>query len=649
MQPRVKDFVCLIETPPRRTVAPCEISVSPTPSPIQQCALLGSRPGRLDDISSQNKVVLGFEDHASRMSPSRAGSLKQNLDTSGYKTNCANSELRAKRMSTQKPFREKTAELQDSLKSVEHISRRSLSQVGPHMQNLDASKTSSELRAKRMSTQNSFREIAELREPRKSIEQVSRRSLSQAGSHRQHLDADDKTSGEFRAKRMSTQNPVGKNIAEPQELRKTMDRVSRRSLSHAGSHRQHLDASKDKASGDVLPKRTSTDNPFCLPDLLDAKAAAVKAGSVAAEPVKVLGAGRGGIDELCTHLNDRMVAWALLRFQVGSGTFARIKFVVVQCNGADAPIMHRGLLKARGGEVLQLLGETHASMDLARVHELTTESVCQRLLPLFEADDLGCYSANALQEEYARMLATMQSEAAVPLKCEKRLVPKENKMSIVDALRAVGEDRGSCNWLLLDPSNRQLSGSGDGGLEEMKGCLQENKVLFGVLRLSFGHAGQESPRKGRKQASLVAPLTKYVFVHWVGSQVSIVQRGRLNAQLQWALGHVNSCCAIAFRREAFRLGDLTLEDLIEELKRRTGGALALRMSIAGHVASLQEEIWAKQERVPPPCSQPTKSEAKLLDVEDTISVVRAPSGNWNWVLCGWQPSPNPLVPKRGGC
>jgi len=127
-------------------------------------------------------------------------------------------------------------------------------------------------------------------------------------------------------------------------------------------------------------------------------------------------------------------------------------------------------------------------------------------------------------------------------------------------------------------------------------------------------------------------------------------RGRLNAQLHWALEHITSC-AIAFRREAFRLGDLKLEDLIEELKRRTGGALALRMSCAGHVAALQEEIRAKQERAapPPPCPQPAKSEAKILDVEDTISVVRAPSGSWNWVLCGWQPSPSPIVPKRGGC
>lgn len=420
-------------------------------------------------------------------------------------------------------------------------------------------------------------------------------------------------------------------FVECQKPRESSERVFRRSISHVGVPKPNLD---------------TADVSFCLPSI-HAPDTKTMAGLVSAGPVKALAVGRGGIDELCKNLNDRMVAWALLRFQVGSGTFARVKFVVIQCNGADAPAMIRGGLKARRCEVLQLLGETHASMDLTRVQELTTESVCQRLLPLFQADNLGSYSAQALQEEYARMLVAMQSEVEAPQKCEE-IVQKDETLSIADALRAVGEDRGSCNWLLLDPSNRQLFGYGHKGLEEMKECFQDNKVLFGVVRLTFGHAGQESPRKGRKQASSVAPLTKYVFVHWVGSKVSIVQRGKLNAQLQWALGHMNSCCAIAFRREAFCLGDLNLKDLIEELKRRTGGALALRMSCAGHVASLQEEIRAKQESVQP-CPIPAKSQEKIPNLEDAISVVRARSGSWNWVLCGWQPSSASLAPRRGGC
>jgi hypothetical protein len=411
--------------------------------------------------------------------------------------------------------------------------------------------------------------------------------------------------------------------------------------------RQKVHSSDEKASGEVRSKIEPTCNPFCLP-VADSSNVKAVAGTLSAGPVKVLGVGRGGIDELCKNLDDRMVAWALLRFQVGSGTFARIKFVVIQCNGADAPAMLRGGLKARRCEVLQLLGETHASMDLTRVQELTTESVCQRLLPLFEADDLGCYSASDLQKEYARMLATLQSEVEAPPQNDEQSIRNDRKLSVADALRAVGEDRGSCNWLLLDPSNRQLFGYGHKGLEEMKDCLQDNKVLFGVVRLSFGHAGQESPRKGRKQASLVAPLTKYIFVHWVGSQVSIVQRGKLNAQLQWALGHVNSCCAIAFRREAFHAGDLDLKDLIEELQRRTGGALAQRMSCAGHVASLQEEIQTRQARAVAPHIISTKQD-RIPNVEEAISIVRAPSGSLNWVLCGWQPPLTSRVPRRGGC
>lgn len=416
---------------------------------------------------------------------------------------------------------------------------------------------------------------------------------------------------------------------------------SKRALSYDGTHIQRLDTPDFNSINEFGMTKDWIEDEIVDSFVKNPSAPA------AAEPVKVLGVGSGGVDELRASLNDRAVAWALLRFQVGSGTFARTKFVVIQCNGADVPAKVRGLLKGRSGEVLQLFGETHASMDLARVRELTTESVCQRVLPLFGADDLGNYSASGLQEEYAKMLDSMQSEAQQ----KNEIVPKGVKMfSTSEALRAVGEDRGNCNWVLLDPANHELFSTGDHGLDEMKRHLQDDKVLFGVLRLSFANARQQSPRHGCAQASVVAPLTKYVFVHWVGSQVSIVKRGRLNAQLHWAVGQVSSCCAVAFRREAFSLNDLRLEDLIEELRRKTGGASALRMTCAGHVASLQEEIQERQEKEKAhvQCQQPARSEAKFIDIESNISVVRATSGQWNWVLCGWQTSPS-FLPKRGGC
>ena len=47
--------------------------------------------------------------------------------------------------------------------------------------------------------------------------------------------------------------------------------------------------------------------------------------------------------------------------------------------------------------------------------------------------------------------------------------------------------------------------------------LSQSKVLFGCLRFSFGVEGGSS-------------IVKHVFFHWVGTQVPVVLKGKLNAQ-----------------------------------------------------------------------------------------------------------------------
>eukprot|EP00425_Heterocapsa_triquetra_P045239 CAMPEP_0195086184 /NCGR_PEP_ID=MMETSP0448-20130528/26389_1 /TAXON_ID=66468 /ORGANISM="Heterocapsa triquestra, Strain CCMP 448" /LENGTH=163 /DNA_ID=CAMNT_0040119629 /DNA_START=33 /DNA_END=521 /DNA_ORIENTATION=- len=126
--------------------------------------------------------------------------------------------------------------------------------------------------------------------------------------------------------------------------------------------------------------------------------------SLTLEPVSVLGAGAGGLEELREHVDDKMVSFALLRFQVGGGTFVRTKLVAIHCNGGAAPVMLRGWLNARRDEVFSVSGEVHANIEVQHAEELTIEYLCERLLPLFAADS-GDYSLQALRHEYAKSVA----------------------------------------------------------------------------------------------------------------------------------------------------------------------------------------------------------------------------------------------------
>merc|ERR1719424_1891102 len=136
-------------------------------------------------------------------------------------------------------------------------------------------------------------------------------------------------------------------------------------------------------------------------------------------PPVVLGVGAGGAEELQQAIADTGVSWALLKFQIGSGTFMRTKLVAVRCNGEKTPVMRRGWYSARANEVLGLLGDVSASLEVTRADELTLDYLCERLLPLFVADDLN-FSRQDLQREYARMVENAKQAEQQRLRLQQR-------------------------------------------------------------------------------------------------------------------------------------------------------------------------------------------------------------------------------------
>jgi len=369
-----------------------------------------------------------------------------------------------------------------------------------------------------------------------------------------------------------------------------------------------------------------------------------RANGAARGPLVLLGAGAGGVEELRRALEGAGVCWALHRFQVGSGTFVRTKLVAIHVNAEHVPALQRARLNARGPEVLAALGKAHATLEVAKAEELTAEHLCRRLLPLFASDNLGDYSLLALQRDYERAVLRAGQVARRPQQAPEL----GSRASAEHALREVGLEAGQFNWALLDPARFELHGSGCGGLEEMRDHLAEDRVLFGILRLSFG-CGQ------RSGARTPAPhVTKHVLVHWMGPSVGAVQRGRWNARAQEAAALVARYCAVALRREVRRASDLRLEELLKDLRRLTAvDVAAARISAAEYLSALREEARerearARRQAVPQPCEQAPGPAG--IGLEDALAAVKEPSGDCDWLLCGWRPAlASPRSPALGGC
>lgn len=346
---------------------------------------------------------------------------------------------------------------------------------------------------------------------------------------------------------------------------------------------------------------------------------------------------------------------------------------------------------------MKAVGEVHATIEVTHESELNIGSICERLLPLFHGDDLN-YSARALHLEYENMVrqtearrAAQEAPAPVPV-AEAPVAAAPEAVLVVPvpeatppeattlqaALRSVSADAGLHNWLLLEPAKLGLHSVGSGGLEDLKGHLDEDKVLFGVVRLSFGrHA-----RSG---------ITKHFLVHWVGPAVSVVRRGVWNARLKTAAALLGAGCSLTFCRQAHRLADLQLEDVVAELRRlcvvdgvSADGIAASRISIEEYRAALADEARERERQERARRRNSVQSDRKLQaepqveeiqaaqavhavqapeakeakhevlhspqperQLQATLEEVRSATGSLNWVLIGWKRvAPLPPSPCR---
>lgn len=363
------------------------------------------------------------------------------------------------------------------------------------------------------------------------------------------------------------------------------------------------------------------------------------------ETASLVVAGVGcGIDELSERLNNDTVSWAMCRFNIGSGTFARVKVVTVTCNGKDTATVHRGRLQSRTPEALGLFEPYHVHVKVKSREELTLDFVLNELEGVCVADHMGEFSLDELRADYEKATEEARSARAKLEKerAEDAAPPEDIKLkrklsvSVPAALEALGAPDGRFNWVLLSPT-MELHNAGNMGLNELKESLDPDKVLFGTLRLKF-------PREGD-----APPVVKNLFIHWIGPNVSTVKRAQLSTKLEQAMNIFREVSILTFNKTAYTLDDLDIKEIIEELDRLTYDTdnLARDMSVEWYEEGLGAEIKQIAEHDKDlleaegmVCPHEGREEHKaspgytadLPDIETAVSIARQPDGAFNWML-----------------
>lgn len=408
---------------------------------------------------------------------------------------------------------------------------------------------------------------------------------------------------------------------------------------------------------------------------------------MAAHP-ELVAIGTGGIEVLGTAFDDSTVSWALVRVDVGAGQFARKKLIAFCCTGSKTPTMQRAHLLAHKNEIMSVMGSTHASFELQEASECTVEAALEKLLAVFASDNIT-YTPLELKREYERSLqkakvknrlrklkgkmsaflaiSSVSAEARAKQDAQSeatgahgadgddnvdvqghpnltRLWSSSKEATADDALAELARPTGKYNWAILEPTKFALHNAGMGSMEEMKEWFDADKVMFGVLRLSFG----KEP-----------PVTKHTFIHWIGPSVSAVKRGQWNSKFEAAQTEFKKHLTINHFITATDLDDLDLHDLVHDIKRLTYDANDTEVGVThesvvetakkraslnpmvalddvehnlkqqetSHLEAVQEE----EEEV----AQEEESEivrTNLPPIEEALSMVQARGGQYDWAI-----------------
>eukprot|EP01060_Flectonema_neradi_P037679 TRINITY_DN7658_c1_g1_i1.p1 TRINITY_DN7658_c1_g1~~TRINITY_DN7658_c1_g1_i1.p1 ORF type:complete len:470 (+),score=162.23 TRINITY_DN7658_c1_g1_i1:120-1412(+) len=226
--------------------------------------------------------------------------------------------------------------------------------------------------------------------------------------------------------------------------------------------------------------------------------------------LQVDGVGMGMMDEMQEYLDDGKVQFGLVMVPMGSGTFTRNKMIFVQWTGANCTGMKKAKAVQKSGEVGSLFGATHATYTIdGEREECSLDSAVEELKSVFVTDS-GNFSTAQLRADIEQRIKDQSPASPTSRKTAKDLGLSENTV-----LKELRKNLGAFNWCLLEPSPDPIKmfNAGSKSICEMHEYLEEDKVLYGLIRLGFGTGAYRR--------------TKWVCVTFVGENVGAMARGRM--------------------------------------------------------------------------------------------------------------------------
>ncbi|KAK3740051.1 hypothetical protein QZH41_016333, partial [Actinostola sp. cb2023] len=239
--------------------------------------------------------------------------------------------------------------------------------------------------------------------------------------------------------------------------------------------------------------------------------------------VEYRASGPGGLVELETHLKDDEVMYALVRLEEKFDLTLNVKFVYIHWIGSQVAFTKKGRYGIVHGSVTERFGQSHCNVETSEREDLTeavimkmineTSGTKSKVMEKSEAatrKDRGFTSSSSIVHT-GKQMAGVRVPEAVAMKIDD---------SVHQAIADVRSDDTTTDWCVAEyegnnPKNPIiLRGHGSNGLDEIKACLEDDKVAYALFRLTDVVDG--------------IPTVKFVFIQWVGVDVKPMTKGKIS-------------------------------------------------------------------------------------------------------------------------
>jgi len=239
------------------------------------------------------------------------------------------------------------------------------------------------------------------------------------------------------------------------------------------------------------------------------------------QKLKLGGSGTGGVNELRTHLDDKIIAFAIVRVTDRIDDSVTVKFVWINWLGKGAAAMQKARLSVHMGPVKAFMGQTHQDYSCNTQDELTHEIIMERVMG---------YSGSGSKVLDSTGKTTLKTQVhgsgGSSVSSNRNQATQQVSWSpeVVETIRDVKGDHSPLSWVIIsyerpDSSVLAVVAAGEGddnNAAQLAEHLRNDNVAYCIIR--------------KTEQIDNSATAKFVYIRWVGNDVPRMQKAKLGTQ-----------------------------------------------------------------------------------------------------------------------